>query len=357
MRAGLPPAFFSERYMVWRTRESDGELVTSRFGCFLTVLTAPLWVPIFLTWRAIVFLALLPFLFFDSKADKELAKRREERFLHALGSSAEEFWGTEVSYREARIPKGDKGFRTLHIPSDDLKNLQRKVSRLIDKHHGERVHGCANAFIRGRGITSNARPHLGCTVLIKLDLKDFFPSVTRDMVKEWLWFRYLPLEQAGDDRNRLVERLMEITCLEQGLPQGAPSSPILSNLVMRQLDMKLSAYAKRHGACYTRYADDLTFSYRLEQKGTVRRTLDTVAQIVRDHGFELNRKKSKQKILRRHQHQSVCGVTLNSGKLTVSRRKRRQIRAAKHQLSSGKANLTAEQVSGWEAYIAMVDGA
>ena len=344
--------------MVWRTRESDGELVTSRLGCLLTALTAPLWVPLFFLWRALLLFVALPFLFFDSKGEKELAKRREERFLKALDVTAEDFWETEVSYREAHIPKATGGHRTLHVPTDDLKSLQKKVARLMERYHGSSVHGCANAFVKGRGITSNARPPLGCAVLIKLDLKDFFPTVTRDMVKEWLRFRYLPLELAGDDRNRLIMRLLEITCLEQGLPQGAPSSPILSNLVLRQLDLKLSAYAKRHGAVYTRYADDLTFSYKIDDKATARRTVDAVAQIVMAHGFKLNKNAGKNKVLRRHQQQSVCGITLNSGSMTISRRKRRQIRAAKHQLvNGGKANLSAEQVRGWDSYIAMVNRA
>ena len=131
------------------------------------------------------------------KLKKNFAMRREERFLKALDVSSEEFWETEVSYRKARIPKATGGERILHVPTDDLKSLQKKVARLIERYHGGRVHGCANAFVRGRGITSNARPHLGCALLIKLDLKDFFPTVTRDMVKEWLRFRYLPLTLAG----------------------------------------------------------------------------------------------------------------------------------------------------------------
>ena len=290
--------------------------------------------------------------------DAWLATKRERRFLYLAGIERGAFWETPISYREVSIPKKTGGHRTLHIPSDDLKVLQRKIGKFVAKYHAEKVHGCANAYIQGRGVVSNARPHLGCEVLIKLDLKDFFPSVTRANVAKWLKFKRVPLELDGENSDRLTQRVLDIVCLEDGLPQGAPSSPLLSNLALFDLDRALTAFANKQGAKYTRYADDLTFSYQSEEKGTVRRTIDNVRQIVIRHGFELNEKKGKQKVLRRHQHQSVCGVTLNSGRLSITRRKRRQLRAAKHQLAmDGKAQLSVEQVRGWDAYIEMVNRA
>lgn len=285
-----------------------------------------------------------------------LAIERELRFLYLAGIERGAFWETPISYREVSIPKKTGGHRTLHIPSDDLKLLQRKIGKFVAKYHGDKVHGCANAYIQGRGVISNARPHIGCEVLIKLDLKNFFPSVPRANIAKWLKFKRVPLELDREAPNRLVERVLDIVCLEDGLPQGAPSSPLLSNLALFDLDRALAAFAKKHGAKYTRYADDLTFSYESEEKGTVRRTIDGVRQIVIRHGFELNEKKGKRKVLRRHQHQSVCGVTLNSGRLSITRKKRRQLRAAKHQLAKdGKAQLSVEQLRGWDAYIEMIN--
>lgn len=290
------------------------------------------------------------------QVDRELAKKRELRFLYLVGIEQDAFWETPISYKQISIPKKTGGHRTLHIPSDDLKVIQRKIGKFVEKYHGDKVHACANAYIRGRGVVSNARPHLGCEVLIKLDLKDFFPSVSRAKLMKWLKFKQIPLELDGENPDRLIERLLDIFCLDEGLPQGAPSSPLLSNLALFDLDRALSAFAKNHGAKYTRYADDLTFSYDSEEKGRVRRTIDNVRQIVIKHGFELNDKKAKRKVLRRHQHQSVCGVTINSGRLSISRKKRRQIRAAKHQLTlNGKAQFSVEQLRGWDAYIEMVN--
>ena len=86
----------------------------------------PFRLPLFFLCGALLLFVALPFLFFDSKAEKELAKRREERFLKALDVTAEDFWETEVSYREAHIPRATGGHRTLHVPTDDLKSLQKK---------------------------------------------------------------------------------------------------------------------------------------------------------------------------------------------------------------------------------------
>ena len=287
--------------------------------------------------------------------DSKLAQKRERRFLKGLGSSPAEFWNTPISYSETRIPKRTGGFRTLHIPSNDLKALQKKILKFIELHHGEKVHGCANAYIRGRGVVSNARPHIGCDVLIKLDLKDFFPSVTRKKVEKWIKFKSAPLELDDPDPGRLKQRLLDILCLDTGLPQGSPSSPLLSNLVLLDLDRSLSAYAKKYGAKYSRYADDITFSYVGENKNTVRKTIQSVERLAQANGFQLNRKRTKQRVLRKHQRQSICGVNLNSGKLTVSRMTRRELRAAKHKLALGQqASLTQSQLQGWDAYVKMV---
>ena len=182
---------------------------------------------------------LIAFIFsalFGSFSDQErtkhvnagLAIERELRFLYLADIERGAFWETPILYREVSIPKKTGGHRTLHIPSDDLKTLQRKIGKFVAKYHGEKVHGCANAYIRGRGVVSNARPHLGCEVLIKLDLKDFFPSVSRANIAKWLKFKRVPLELDREAPERLIERVLDIVCLEDGLPQGALSPPNLA---------------------------------------------------------------------------------------------------------------------------------
>ena len=326
------------------------------------VLFAPIWVPLALIWRVISFFADL----FDAPnshsyskfISTNLALKREERLLKSLGASSEEFWDTQIYYHEHKIPKKSGGFRTLNIPSNELKILQKKVAGLIERFHGKKIHGCANAFHRGRSILTNARPHLGCEVLIKLDVVDFFPSVNQEYVKRFLQFKGMPLEGVTEEPKLLEDRLIAILFLNGGLPQGAPSSPLLSNLIMRDVDLYLSSYAKRYGGVYTRYADDISISYNSEDKGTVRKTIAAVDEILATMGFRLNRRKQKLHVLRRHQSQRICGVTINSGKMTISRKKRRELRAMTHHISSGReASMSGMQLAGWYCFVDMVSRA
>ena len=97
-----------------------------------------------------------------------------------------------------------------------LKVLQKKVAGLIERYHGGKIHGCANAFYKGRSILTNARPHLGCEVLIKLDIVDFFPSVNREHAKNSLRFKGMPLLGTAEAPDLLENRLLEILFLDQG---------------------------------------------------------------------------------------------------------------------------------------------
>ena len=114
------------------------------------------------------------------RGDSEAASKR---FFKKISAQPKEFWGTEVQYTVTEIPKRSGGTRVLSIPSDSLKALQKHLAKAFDAELGHRVHKTANAYIKGRNTITNAVPHLGCTVLIKLDIKDFFPSVTREMIE------------------------------------------------------------------------------------------------------------------------------------------------------------------------------
>ena len=152
-----------------------------------------------------------------------------------------------------------------------------------------------------------------------------------------------------------IDRLLDILVAEEGLPQGAPTSPILSNLVLRRFDIAAYKLANLMGAQYTRYADDLTFSLREDDPVAARKIVNAVRQMLREAGFELNEKRSKLKILRAHQAQQVCGITLNSGRATISRKQRRRVRAARHAIDTGKESATSRaSVEGWESYIGYV---
>jgi RNA-directed DNA polymerase len=261
-----------------------------------------------------------------------------------LGVSATVFWETDIHYKSVEIPKRSGGKRELSIPSDALKTLQRRLVKSLEKELCHKIHKTANAYVKGRNTVTNAVPHLGCAVLIKLDIKDFFPSVSRDMVEPFLsYFAY--------QEPQSVVRLLDLCMTDNGLPQGAPTSPILSNLVLRKFDIAAYQLANLMGAKYTRYADDLTFSLTEDDPFTARKIVGAVRSMLADHGFELNEKPNKLKILRSHQAQQICGITLNSGRLTISRKQRRRVRAARHAIEEGRpAVMTMAAVQGCECY-------
>ena len=170
--------------MFFETREADGETVITPIGCVFVLITLPIW---------IVIGALSPVVrwiwggsssgYKKKPLSEETVKRRHKRFFMKIAAQPEEFWSTEVQYTATEIPKRSGGTRMLSIPSDSLKTLQRHLAKGLEVGLGHRIHKTANAYIKGRNTITNAVPHLGCTVLIKLDIKDFFPSVTREMVE------------------------------------------------------------------------------------------------------------------------------------------------------------------------------
>ncbi len=251
-----------------------------------------------------------------------------------------------INYQKHEIAKKTGGVRTLFIPSAKLKIIQRKILKKI--LYKQKYHFCANAYIHGKSVIDNAKVHAGCAVLIKMDLRNFFPSIKPEMVKS----AFIKMGW----RKTVAEKLTEICCWKNGLPQGAPTSPALSNILFYEIDQKLFALALRYGARYSRYADDLTFSLKIDDSQKVRSIIKKVQLIVENNGFRLNFKKGKFFVLRPHQQQKICGLVINSGKPTISRKERRRVRAIKHRMKKGRATtMNRSQLSGLENFIKMVE--
>ena len=251
-----------------------------------------------------------------------------------------------IHYRKHEIPKKTGGKRVLNIPSRSLKRMQKLILRNI--LYKEKVHPCSYAYRKGKSIVDNAKVHCDKAVIIKMDIRDFFPSVSSEKVKKL--FKKLGWNEEAS------EKLTELCTWENGLPQGAPTSPAISNIILYQLDKKLFSLASRFNACYTRYADDLTFSLKEDNPKTVRTIIKLCQLAVEQEGFRINFKKGKMKVLRNYQRQRVCGITVNGPKPTLSRKERRKIRAVKHHLKSGRpATMTEAQLEGWESYLKMVE--
>jgi retron-type reverse transcriptase len=251
-------------------------------------------------------------------------------------------------YHSFTLPKKTGGERLISAPMPRLKRAQYWV---LDNILGKvPAHDAAHGFLAGRSIVSNAAPHAGHDVVINLDVKDFFPSIAFGRIKGV--FRHLGYGEA-------MATLLALLCSENRaqawqvdgeklfvggkarervLPQGAPTSPMLTNLLCRRLDRRLLGLARQLGFVYTRYADDLTFSASGEAaRDNVGRLLGRVRWILRDEGFTPH--PDKERVMRKGRRQEVTGLVVNADRPGVSRETRRRLRAALHratQASAGK---------------------
>ena len=270
-----------------------------------------------------------------------------EELARRCGTTAQALAAHEPRYHEATLPKRGGGVRTLHIPDPATMALQRTLlRRLLAKLHADPA---ACGFEAGKSIVDHAAPHVGRAVVVTCDLKDFFPSVTAKSVD--YYFRRIGWDA---EAAALLTRLTTHPPSEgtPGLPQGAPTSPRLSNLLMHGVDYTLAKAAARRGFRYTRYADDLAFSSAEDDPHAVRDLVRHVERVVRRAGFRLNPRKTR--ILRRHQRQMICGLVVND-RLNLPRKVRRELRAALHRRRTGRgATYTDEQLAGWAGVLAMV---
>jgi hypothetical protein len=267
-------------------------------------------------------------------------------------------------YHEFAIPKRSGGQRRIFAPSPELNAVQRRILRRILARL--KCHPAAKGFERGQSIVSNALPHVGQAVILRMDLKDYFESTEAKRVRDFFL-------RIGWDKDA-TEILVKLCTHRGGLPPGAPTSPRLSNLVNYRMDARLAALAKgktaqealyrnpRTGgkvskplsvATYSRYADDLTFSFSDDHPGSIHRLLWFVQMIVEDEEYELHMKK-KLHIRRQHDRQQVTGLVVNE-RLNLPRSVRRRLRAIEHHLRTGRtATLTHAQLAGWKALQAMI---
>ncbi|MEM6551808.1 MAG: reverse transcriptase family protein [Planctomycetota bacterium] len=281
---------------------------------------------------------------------KRRTPRRQPRSKHNLAqltwrlrTTPDELQAIPCRYRNSRIPKRTSGHRTLYIPDEPLKAIQRSLLGRVLRNL--KVHPAATGFEPGLSIAHNAAFHAGQAVVIKLDLKDFFPSTTADRVNHY--FRLIGWDAEA------AALLTRLTTYEDGLPQGAPTSPRLANLVNYVLDAQIERYVRKHHGTYTRYADDITVSYPEDWPKYVRGTIQKVRRVAKAHGYTVHTR-GKLRVLRQHQQQRVTGLVVNN-RVNLPRQKRRWLRAVEHRLrTTGEASLTPEQLDGWHALQAMI---
>ncbi|MGP5201898.1 reverse transcriptase family protein [Psychrobacter aquimaris] len=295
---------------------------------------------------------------------------------------------TNLSYSHFTIAKRNSTARQIWSPIPRLKFVQRWVLHNI--LNNLTTHGAAHGFVRGKSIVTNAAVHSNSELLIKLDVKDFFPSVSWRRVKGVFRHAGYPEQIATllallctESPRQVVQQdgvTYYVALGDRALPQGAPTSPALTNIVCLNLDRRLTGLAEKLGLRYSRYADDLTFSVPAiddaQPKSSTKATASTVKKqadmqhnkligqllgsvhkILREEGFALNNDKTR--VIRKGSQQQVTGMVVNGqGVPRVSRQIKKMLRAAVHNLEAGgqlRADETFNTLSGYAAWIASAE--
>lgn len=229
-------------------------------------------------------------------------------------------------YCSFKLPKKSGGERTIYVPQRTLKSLQRKIKNYLETKY--RPLYCCHGFIEKRSCVTNAIPHVNKKWCLNFDLADFFPSIN--------FGRILGLftSQIFEFNNRLATTLAIICCYKGALPQGAPTSPILANMICYNLDKKMIELAKENRCIYSRYCDDITLSTNLNSFPSLLVTYykdqdyvdlsPELYKIVNGSGFIVNTNKTR--LAEKNKCQMVTGIIVNK-KLNLKRKYYRNLRA------------------------------
>lgn len=220
----------------------------------------------------------------------------------------------ENHYRSFEIKKRSGGFREILAPYPALLEMQNWIYNNILKKVS--VSPYSHGFTRKKSIITNAKIHLKQKELLKLDLKDFFPSININ--------RIIFVFKSLGYTNQVAFYLASLCCYEQHLPQGAPTSPYLSNIIAKQLDKRLISLSKKYNLRYTRYADDLTFS----GDSIPTKLIDYIQYIVNDEGFTINSQKTR--LYRGGGKRIVTGISVQGEELKLPKDYRRSLRQELH---------------------------
>ncbi|MEE4557974.1 retron Ec67 family RNA-directed DNA polymerase/endonuclease [Bacillus velezensis] len=231
-------------------------------------------------------------------------------------------------YTSFEIHKKNGGVRNIKAPLEELKDIQRKLAEALYKHKKKKQgqkNKLSHAFEKNKGIITNAEIHRNKRLVLNIDLENFFESFHFGRVRGFFTKNknfLLPIEVATI--------IAQLSCYEGKLPQGAPTSPIISNLICGILDYRLLKITKKYKLNYTRYADDLTFSTNDKNFLNVQtKFYEEISNELIQAGFKINEKKTR--LQYKDSRQTVTGLVVNS-KINVNRTFYKETRAMAHQL-------------------------
>lgn len=297
----------------------------------------------------------------------ELLGFKNSRFINYLLYSI----GTDNLYETFTIPKKNGGERIIHAPKKELKFLQKRLANVLwdcylydlkskSKEKKLKIPMLSHAFEKNKSIITNAQVHRNKKYLLNIDLKDYFDSFNFGRVRG-----FFIKDKDFQVTSEIATVIAQIACYQGKLPQGAPSSPIITNLITRILDYRIVKIAKKYRFTYTRYADDMAFSTNRELNSNKLRAtkelenfLAELERLIISSGFEINPKKTR--LSNNMQRQEVTGLVVNK-KINVKREYIKNTRAMAFKLYKdgtfeidGKQG-TLEQLTGRFAFIFQTD--
>lgn len=216
----------------------------------------------------------------------------------------------DLNYEEIIIKKKNKNLRYLKEPSPILKSIQKRILKNVLEE--KMISKCAYAYKKGLSTILNAKNHVGRKVILKLDIENFFDNINFYKVYNSCFNESLYPKKLG-------MLLTNLCVYNDMLPQGAPTSGYISNIVLRDFDCNIDAYCKDKNINYTRYSDDMTFSGDFN----IKEIISLVNKLLYKNGFRLNKKKIK--VVKQSTRQQVTGIVVNR-KTNVRKSYKRKIR-------------------------------
>ena len=231
-----------------------------------------------------------------------------------LGISAKTLYAVSNNlskhYRKAKLPKKSGGYRNLSVPDEVLKSIQKRIAEVLLIHMPASRY--AKAYRFGSSTLRNAKHHIGKQVVLKLDILHFFDSIRYSTVKDKAFPENIFAEP--------LRILLTMLCYyKDALPQGAPSSPAITNIILYEFDEQIGQWCWERGIAYTRYCDDMTFSGDFDPAEVIR----FIRLELKKMGFLLNEQKTK--IQRPGRQQTVTGIVVNE-RLSIPADYRRKLR-------------------------------
>ena len=251
------------------------------------------------------------------------------------------------NYTRYTIPKKKGGVRNIAAPKKVLKSSQRAIlDNILSKVN---VSECAHGFLKGKSVVSGASVHKSDSsneLLINMDLENFFPTISfervRGMFQKFGYSGYVSslLAMICTYCERMEMEVkgekVYVKTSDRILPQGAPSSPMITNIICRRLDKRLNGLAEKYDFTYSRYADDMSFSFKKgsivlsnedkEDDITLGKILGIISKIIKEEGFVINEKKTK--FLRENNRQAITGIVINNDEIGVPKKWVKNLRAA-----------------------------